>query len=44
MKMVAVYLRVSTEKQELQNQLSDLKEYCHRNDWKVFKTYSDIVT
>lgn len=44
MKTVAMYLRVSTEKQELNNQLSDLKAYCRKNDWAVYKEYSDIVT
>lgn len=44
MKTVALYLRVSTEKQELKNQLSDLKAYCKKNDWEVYKEYSDIVT
>jgi DNA invertase Pin-like site-specific DNA recombinase len=44
MKSTAIYLRVSTGKQELQNQLHDLKDYCKRNRWDIFKIYSDIVT
>lgn len=44
MQTVALYLRVSTQKQELQNQLIDLRAYCKKNSWKVFKVYSDIVT
>lgn len=44
MKTAAIYLRVSTEKQELKNQLLDLKRYCQKQSWKIYKVYSDIVT
>lgn len=44
MKAVAIYIRVSTEKQELRNQLADLKAYCSKNEWKAVKEYSDVVT
>lgn len=40
----AIYVRVSTEKQELENQLRDLREYCKRQQWEVYKEYSDVVT
>jgi DNA invertase Pin-like site-specific DNA recombinase len=44
MKTVSIYIRVSTQLQELENQLNDLKAYCKKNNWQVFKVYSDIVT
>lgn len=44
MKSVAIYVRVSTDKQELNNQINDLTAYCKKNSWKVFKVYSDVVT
>lgn len=31
---VAVYARVSTQDQNLDNQLNPLKDYCERNDWE----------
>jgi len=36
---VAIYVRVSTQDQELENQLFPLKKYCERMDWEydVFK-------
>lgn len=44
MRTIAIYIRVSTEKQELNNQLADLKKYCQKQNWKTYKVYSDIVT
>ena len=44
MKSVSLYLRTSTDKQELKNQLNDLTAYCRKNDWKVGKVYSDVVS
>lgn len=40
----ALYLRVSTDKQELKSQSCDLEAYCQKNNWPIFKIYSDIVT
>jgi len=44
LKKVAVYIRVSTTKQELENQKTQLERYCDKSDWEVFKIYSDIIT
>lgn len=41
---VAIYARVSTDKQELKNQLFQLREYCKKSDWKIYKEYTDIVS
>lgn len=43
-KIVAIYVRVSTEKQELQNQTQDLILYSKRQSWNIHKVYSDIVS
>ena len=44
MKKVAVYVRVSTEKQEEQNQIAQLEEYCKKSDYEIFKIYQDKIT
>jgi len=41
---VSIYVRVSTEKQELENQLRDLREYCKKQKWDIYREYQDIVT
>jgi len=41
---VAIYVRVSTEKQEAENQLIQLREYCYRSDYEIFKEYVDIIS
>lgn len=38
----AIYVRVSTDKQEVQNQLTQLREYCLRSNYHIFKEYADI--
>jgi DNA invertase Pin-like site-specific DNA recombinase len=43
-KKVAIYVRVSTSKQELDNQLLQLREYCKKSHWVIFKEYPDIIT
>jgi len=43
-KKVAIYARVSTDKQELQNQLNQLREYCKKNNYEIFKEYTDIAS
>lgn len=42
--VVAIYVRVSTEKQEAENQLRDLREYCQKRNWTVYKEYVDIIS
>ena len=41
---VAIYVRVSTDKQESENQLIQLREFAQKNDWKIFKEYVDIIS
>ena len=41
---VAMYLRVSTTKQEAENQELQLKEYCKKSGWEVYKVYPDIIS
>ena len=38
---VAIYLRVSTADQTTLNQELELKSYCERNDYEIFKIYKD---
>ena len=40
----AIYVRVSTDKQELENQRRQLIAFCERSGWEVFKIYSDIIS
>ena len=39
---VGIYARVSTTKQDLENQLSELREFCNRNNWTIHKEYTDF--
>ncbi|MDG6219593.1 MAG: recombinase family protein, partial [Candidatus Thermoplasmatota archaeon] len=41
---VAVYSRVSTDKQELENQLVQLRSFADKNDWVIFKEYTDVIS
>ncbi len=41
---VAIYVRVSTNKQEVDNQLIQLREYCKKNDHQIFNEYVDIIS
>lgn len=41
---VAIYVRVSTDKQELQNQIHDLELYAEKSGYEVFKIYQDIMS
>lgn len=43
-KKVAIYVRVSTEKQEAENQLIQLREYCDKSNYTIFKEYVDIIS
>ena len=43
-KFAAVYVRVSTEKQDVENQLRDLLPYCERKGYSVYNQYVDVVS
>jgi len=43
-KKCAIYVRVSTEKQEAENQLIDLRRYAKQRGWSIFKEYVDIIS
>jgi len=40
----ALYVRVSTDKQDADNQTRALTEYCMKSNIDVYKTYSDIIS
>ncbi len=40
-KTVAIYARVSTDRQSTESQINTLKEYLEKRSWKVFKEYID---
>jgi len=44
MKKAAIYVRVSTNKQEVENQLIQLRKYCKKSDYEVYKEYVDIIS
>src|ERR1700723_1585421 len=41
MKRIAIYLRVSTSKQETSNQRRELEAVARRSGWQIVKTYED---
>jgi len=41
---VAIYVRVSTEQQELKNQIESCKKYCEIHGYEVFRVYSDVIS
>jgi len=41
---VAIYVRVSTNKQEVNNQLVQLREYCNKSNYQIFNEYIDIIS
>ena len=43
-KEVAIYVRVSTDKQEANNQLIALREYVKKQNWGVYKEYVDVIS
>jgi len=43
-KKAALYVRVSTDKQELQNQVIVLSNYCKRSGWEIHKSYEDVIS
>ena len=40
---VALYVRVSTDKQEADNQLIQLREFAKKSDWDIVKEYVEIT-
>jgi DNA invertase Pin-like site-specific DNA recombinase len=44
MKKVAVVARVSTDKQEYENQLLQLREFADRQGWEIVSEFCDVVT
>jgi DNA invertase Pin-like site-specific DNA recombinase len=43
-KKVAVYVRVSTDKQELENQERQLIPFCEKSGWIVYDLYRDVIS
>jgi len=43
-KTVAVYIRVSTSKQELENQRLILSEFAKKSSWKIYGFYEDVIS
>lgn len=41
---VAIYIRVSTDKQTVENQLPIIQDYCIRNNYEVFDVYQDVIS
>jgi len=41
---VAIYVRVSTTKQEVENQLLQLREYSQKCGYEIFKEYVDVIS
>jgi DNA invertase Pin-like site-specific DNA recombinase len=39
---IAIYARVSTTKQDTENQLAQLYEFAAKQDWQVFHSYVDV--
>ena len=43
-KVVAIYVRISTNKQEAENQLIQLRQYCQKNNYLIYKEYIDVIS
>lgn len=41
---VAIYCRVSTDKQDLKNQVEYCMQHCKIKGWEVYKVYEDIIS
>jgi len=39
-----IYCRVSTEKQETERQLRDLRDYCKRNDYEIVEEFQESIS
>jgi len=44
MKRVALYIRVSTSKQDTENQRRELEAVADRSGWKIVKVYEDAAS
>jgi len=44
MKDAVIYVRVSTDKQDAENQLLALRPYCEKSDYNVVKEYVDVIS
>ena len=43
-KKVAIYVRVSTDKQEVENQEQQLIPFCEKSRWELYKIYRDVIS
>jgi DNA invertase Pin-like site-specific DNA recombinase len=41
---IVIYCRVSTGGQEAENQLIQLKEFAQKNNWEIYKEYTDVIS
>jgi len=41
---VVLYIRVSTDKQEVDNQRQQLTQYCERNEYEIVSEYVDVIS
>ena len=41
---VAIYTRVSTEKQDYENQVNQLKKFCKENKWEIYDSYAETIS
>jgi len=41
---IAIYSRVSTDRQETENQVSQLRDFADRQGWEIVREYSDIAS
>lgn len=41
---VAIYARISTDKQDLDHQIEICQKHCQIKGWEVYKVYSDIIS
>lgn len=44
MSNVAIYVRVSTSKQDATNQLLQLREYCKKSNMDIYREYVDVIS
>jgi DNA invertase Pin-like site-specific DNA recombinase len=41
---IAIYCRVSTDKQDLKNQINLCKKHCEIKNYEIYKIYSDVIS
>jgi DNA invertase Pin-like site-specific DNA recombinase len=41
---IAIYTRVSTDKQTHDSQLNELREYCQRRGWANVTEHADVIS